>query len=122
MPCLVAQLCPTLCDPMECSPPGSSVHGDSPGKNTGVAPMPSSRGSSHLRDGSQVYCTALVPGVQDLYTCKMIIIVSPINSCHLTYKIFLTIRILKFTLSNFQICNAVLTIVTILCYTSMTYL
>ena len=26
----------TLCDPMGCSPPGSSVHGDSPGKNTGV--------------------------------------------------------------------------------------
>ena len=34
--CLVAQSCPTLCDPMACSPPGSSVHGDSPGKNTGV--------------------------------------------------------------------------------------
>ena len=34
--CLVAQLCPTLCHPMDCSPPGSSVHGDSPGKNTGV--------------------------------------------------------------------------------------
>ena len=33
---LVAQLCPTLCDPMDCSPPGSSVDGDSPGKNTGV--------------------------------------------------------------------------------------
>ena len=26
----------TLCDPMDYSPPGSSVHGDSPGKNTGV--------------------------------------------------------------------------------------
>ena len=25
-----------LCDPMDCSPPGSSVHRDSPGKNTGV--------------------------------------------------------------------------------------
>ena len=25
-----------LCDPMDCSPPGSSVHGDSPDKNTGV--------------------------------------------------------------------------------------
>ena len=25
--CLVAQSCPTLCDPMDCSPPGSSVHG-----------------------------------------------------------------------------------------------
>ena len=28
--------CPTLYDPMDCSQPGSSVHGDSPGKNTGV--------------------------------------------------------------------------------------
>ena len=34
--CLVAQSCPTLCDPMDCSPPGTSVHGDSPGKNVGV--------------------------------------------------------------------------------------
>jgi hypothetical protein len=34
--CLVPQLCPTLCDPMDCSLPGSSVHEDSPGKNTGV--------------------------------------------------------------------------------------
>ena len=25
--CLVTKLCPTLCDPMGCSPPGSSVHG-----------------------------------------------------------------------------------------------
>ena len=23
----VAQSCPTLCDPMDCSPPGSSIHG-----------------------------------------------------------------------------------------------
>ena len=23
----VAQLCPTLCDPVDCSPPGSSIHG-----------------------------------------------------------------------------------------------
>ena len=35
--CLVAQLCPTLCDPMDYSSPGSSVPGDSPGKNTGVS-------------------------------------------------------------------------------------
>ena len=32
----VAQSCPSLGDPMDCSLPGSSVHGDSPGKNTGV--------------------------------------------------------------------------------------
>ena len=35
--CLVTQSCPTLCDPMDCSPPGCSVHGDSPGKDTGVS-------------------------------------------------------------------------------------
>ena len=34
--CLVVQLFLTLCDPRDCSPPDSSVHGDSPGKNTGV--------------------------------------------------------------------------------------
>ena len=34
--CFIAHLYPTLCDPMDCSPPGSSVHRDSPGKNTGV--------------------------------------------------------------------------------------
>ena len=36
MLCLIAQSCPTLCTPMDCSPPGSCVHGDSPGKNTGA--------------------------------------------------------------------------------------
>ena len=46
---------PTLCDPMDCSPPGSSAHGDSPGKNTGVgcrAPLqgifPSQGSNPHL--------------------------------------------------------------------------
>ena len=33
---LVAQSCPTLCNPMDCSPPGSFVHGILHGKNTGV--------------------------------------------------------------------------------------
>ena len=33
---LVTQSCLALCDPMDWSPPGSSVPGDSPGKNTGV--------------------------------------------------------------------------------------
>jgi len=34
--CLVAQSCLTLCDPIDYSPSGSSVHGNSSGKNTGV--------------------------------------------------------------------------------------
>ena len=33
---LVAQSCPTFCNTIDCSPPGSSVHGDSLGKNTGM--------------------------------------------------------------------------------------
>ena len=31
------QLYLTLCDPMDCSLPGASVHGDPPGKNTGMS-------------------------------------------------------------------------------------
>ena len=41
MLCLVGA---TLCDLLNCSPPGSSVHGDSAGKNTGVVAKPSARG------------------------------------------------------------------------------
>ena len=33
---LITELCPTVCNPMDCSPPGSSVQGNSPGKNTRV--------------------------------------------------------------------------------------
>ena len=54
----------TLCDPMDCSPPGSSVHGDSLGKNTGEACMPSSRWSSQARDrttSSELQAYSLVP-------------------------------------------------------------
>ena len=35
MLCLVTLSCPTPCDSKDCWPPGSSVHGDSPWKNTG---------------------------------------------------------------------------------------
>ena len=42
--CLVTQLHPTLCDPLDCSPPGSAVYGDSPGKNSRVGlPWPPPR-------------------------------------------------------------------------------
>ena len=45
------QSCPTVCDPMDCSPPGSSVHGDPPGKNTGGGCMPASLMSVALAGG-----------------------------------------------------------------------
>ena len=53
--CLAAQL--RLCNPMECSPPGSSVHGIFQAILEWVA-MPSSRGSSRPRDQTQVSCIA----------------------------------------------------------------
>ena len=34
--CVLAQLCLTLCDPTDCSPPGSSVHGIFQARNTGA--------------------------------------------------------------------------------------
>ena len=56
--CLVAPSCLTLCNPVDCSPPGSSVHGDSPGKNIGVGCHAFLQGSSLPRDRTQVSCTA----------------------------------------------------------------
>ena len=43
------QLCPTLCDPMDYSPPGSSVHGILQARILEWAAMPSSSGSSQPR-------------------------------------------------------------------------
>ena len=44
------QLCQTLCDPMDCSPPGSPVHGILQARILEWVTMPSSRGSSQPRD------------------------------------------------------------------------
>ena len=54
MYCLVAKLCLTLGDPMNCSPPGSSVHGISQARTLGWAAIPSSRGLPHPGIGRQV--------------------------------------------------------------------
>ena len=45
LPAKSLQSCPTLCNPVDRSPPGSSVHGDSPGKNAGMG------------------CHAILPGI-----------------------------------------------------------
>ena len=50
------QSCPTVCDPMDCSLPGSSRPCDSPGKDTGVVAMPSSRASFQPRDQTCISC------------------------------------------------------------------
>ena len=52
----VTQSCPTLCDPMDCSLPGSSVQGISQARILEWVAISSSRGSSQPRDQIQVSC------------------------------------------------------------------
>ena len=53
---LAAQLCPTLCDPMDCSPPGSSAHGILQARILEWVAISFSRESSWPRNGTQVSC------------------------------------------------------------------
>ena len=53
---LLTQSCPTLWDPMDCSPPGSSVHGILQARILGWVAISFSRGSSQPRDRTQVSC------------------------------------------------------------------
>ena len=55
--CLVVQSYLTLCDPMDCSLPGSSVHGIVQARILEWVSMPSSRGSSQPRDRIQISLT-----------------------------------------------------------------
>ena len=50
----------TLCDPVDCSPPGSSVHGILQARMLERVAMPSSRGSSHPRDGTCISHVSLI--------------------------------------------------------------
>ena len=54
----VAQSCPTLCDPMDGSPPSSSVHGIFQARVLEWVARPSSRASSQHRDQAWVSCIA----------------------------------------------------------------
>ena len=55
---LVAQSCLTLCNPMDCSLPGSSVHGILQARVLEWVAIPFSTGSSQYRDQTRVSCTA----------------------------------------------------------------
>ena len=65
MACVHAQLlqsCLTLCNPMDLSLPGSSVHGVLQARILEWVPMPSSRGSSRPRDRTCVSCVSCTAG------------------------------------------------------------
>ena len=56
------QLCPALCNHMDCSPPGSSVHRILLARIVEWVAMPSSRGYSQPTDWTQVFCIFLIAG------------------------------------------------------------
>ena len=58
--CVCAHLCPTLCDPMDCNPPGSSVHGILQGRILGWVAISSSSGSSQQEDGTWISCVSCI--------------------------------------------------------------
>ena len=55
---LTEQLCLTLCNPMDCSLPGSSVHEIPQARILEWVAIPFSRESSQPRDQTQVFCFA----------------------------------------------------------------
>ena len=84
---ITLQSCLTLCNPMDCSPPGFSAHGILQARILGWMAMPSSRASCQHRDWthvSHVSCT----GRQLLYYC--ITWEAPRNSHHLLINIPVT--------------------------------
>ena len=61
----VAQSCPTLCNPIDCSPPGSSVHGIFQAGILEWVAIPFSRGSSWPRDQTQFFTIWATREAQD---------------------------------------------------------
>ena len=69
--CLVTQLCPTLCDPMDCSPQGSSVHGFSQARILEWVAISFSRASSQHRNQTHISCVSCTAGGWILYHCAI---------------------------------------------------
>ena len=66
--CLSALSCPALCNPVDCSPPGSSVRASLQARRLEQVAISFSRGSSRPRDRTIVFCIACV-GRWLLYHC-----------------------------------------------------
>ena len=58
MEALATRSCPTLCNPIDCSLPGSSVHGILQKRKLEWVAISSSRGSSQPRDQTRVSCAS----------------------------------------------------------------
>ena len=66
--CLVGQSCPTLCNPLDCSPPGFSAHGTLQARRQERVVISSCRGSSQPRDPTSASYVSCI-GRRILYHC-----------------------------------------------------
>ena len=66
--CLVTELCLILCDPRDCSPPSSSVHGIFQSRMLEWVAISFSRGFSQPRDQTRISCVSCIDR-QILYHC-----------------------------------------------------
>ena len=82
--CLVTQLCPTLCNPMDYSLPGSSIHGYSPSKNIEV-------GCHSLLQDIYILCIYIYAYIYVYDMCVYIYIY--INYCQFTIYVYIYICI-----------------------------
>ena len=81
----VAQSCPTLCDPMECSLPGFSVHGIFQARVLEWVAISFSRRSSWPRDWTQVSCIVsrrfTVWATREIHLCQSVLLIFSYKSC-----------------------------------------
>ena len=82
--CLVAQLCPTLCDPMDSSMPAFPVQGSLQARILEWVAIPSSRGSSQVKDWTQV--SLIAGGFFTIWATRE----AQVGSLSLLQEIFLT--------------------------------
>ena len=87
--CLVTPSCPTLCDPMDCSPPGSSVLGDSPDKNTGVGCHALLQGifPTQVLNPCSLYCRRILYCLGHQGSPIVIYLIHSINSVYMSVSI-----------------------------------
>ena len=79
----VARSCPTLCDPMDCSPPGSSVHGILQARVLEWGAIAFSRGSSWPRD--RIWVSRIVGRCFTIWATREVPRGNRYSACHLLW-------------------------------------
>ena len=90
---LVTQLCPTLCNPLDCSPPGSSVHDVSQARIQELVVILFSRVSSLPRDQTHIsYISCIGKRFLDHQHLMGIILFSNLNRKFIRYYLIILIH------------------------------